>query len=131
MIKTAHAIEFRGWIACRRDGEGPLGLILIGATVDQPGEVAQLAFSAPAPMDFPEALEDARVERTGDKSYRITSGSKEWNVDGVAHLHREIGKAFYQAIPPCVVPPRKRLFWWLALRAAANPWLQRWLFRRR
>jgi len=138
MIKTPtsitgwpQTIQFRGWIACRRDGEGPLGLILIGATVDQPGEVAYLAFSAPAPADFPDALEDVRVERIGEASYRIISRSKEWSIEGVAHLHREVGKAFYQAIPPRAVPWPKRLFWQLALRAAANSWLQRLLFRPR
>jgi hypothetical protein len=125
------AIQFRGWVACRRDGEGPLGLVLIGATVDQPREVAHLAFSAVAPADMPEALEDARVERIDERAYRVVSGPSEWIIEGVAHLHREVGKAFYEAIPPRGVPWRKKLFWWLALRAAANLRLQRWLFRQR
>ena len=124
-------IQFRGWVACRRDGEGPLGLILIGATANRPAEVAQLAFSAPAPANFPEALENPRVERSDAGRYRIVSGSTEWTIEGVAHLHREVGKAFYQAIPPRAVPWSKRLLWWLALRAAANSWLQRWFFRPR
>jgi len=130
MIRTA-PVQFRGWIACRQDGEGPLGLILIGATADRPGEVARLAFAAPAPAGFPEALEAPRIEQLAQRHYRIVSGSREWTVDGVAHLHREVGKAFSAAVPPRRVPWRKRLFWWLALRAAANPRLQRWLFRPR
>jgi hypothetical protein len=137
MIKTPPAtapapiIQFRGWTACRRDGEGPLGLILIGATVDQPGEVAHLAFSASPPADFPDALEDAVIEQMGAKRYRIVSGSREWMIEGAAHLHREVGKAFYNAIPPRTVRWHKRLFWSLALRAAARPMLQRLLFRGR
>ena len=128
MINTAF-VQFRGRIDCRHDGEGPLGLILIGETNDPPGEVAHLAFSARAPVGLPAALEDARVERLDERRYRIASGSKNWIVEGVAHLHREVGETFALAIPPRAVPWRKRLFWWLALRAAANRWLQRLLFR--
>jgi hypothetical protein len=137
MIKTSppapgwpQTIQFRGWIACRRDGEGPLGLMLIGATADQPGEVARLAFSAPAPADLPDALEDARVERLDERRYRIASGPRAWLIEGVAHMHREVGKAFMLAVPPRPVPWHKRLFWGIALRAAANRLLQRLLFRR-
>ena len=130
MIKTPAPIQFRGWIACRRDGEGPLGLILIGATTDQPGEVAQLAFSATAPADFPDALEDARVEQLDARRYRIVSGSKEWSIDGVMHLHREVGKAFFKVLPPRAVPWQKRLFWRMALALAANRFVQRVFFRK-
>jgi|GEM_PF-538475 len=130
MIKTVPPIQFRGWIACRRDGEGPLGLILIGATVDQPGEVAQLAFSAQPPPDFPDALEDACVEELADRRYRIVSGAREWTIEGAMHLHREVGKAFCKALPPRAVPLRKRLFWWLALRLAGSSVVQRVIFRK-
>lgn len=124
MIATP-PVQFRGWTACRRDGEGPLGLIIIGVTVEQPDEVAQLAFSAAAPADIPDALEDVRVERLGDRQYRIVAGSKEWIVNGIAHMHREVDKAFAAAIPRRAVPWRKRMFWWLALRLAANRFAQR------
>src|SRR5688572_19675436 len=126
-VVSPPTIQFRGWISCRRDGEGPLGLILIGATVDRPGEVAHLAFSARAPGDFPDALEDARVERMDARRYLIASGARQWTIDGVAHLHREIGRAFYAAVPPRSVPWRKRLFWRVALALAAHPVGQRLL----
>jgi hypothetical protein len=130
MIKAVSPIQFRGWAACRRDGEGPLGLIFIGATVDQPGEVVQLAFSSPAPVDFPDALEDARVEPLAAQRYRIVSGAREWVIQGAMHLHREVGKAFCMALPPRRAPWRKRLFWWLALRLAASSMVQQIFFRK-
>jgi hypothetical protein len=128
MVTTAF-VQFRGRIVCRHDVEGPLGLILIGETTDPPGEVAHLAFSARAPAGLPDALENARVDRLDERRYRIASGSNDWIVEGVAHLHREVGEAFALAIPTRAVPWRKRLFWWLALRAAAHRWFQRLLFK--
>jgi hypothetical protein len=130
-IAWPSTIQFRGWVICRREEGSPLGLVLIGATLDQLGEVAHLAFSASAPADFPETLEDARVEQLDSRIYRIASGSRSWIIQGVAHLHREVGKTFHQALPPRAVPWHKRLFWWVALRAAGNSMLQRMLFRSR
>lgn len=130
MMKTdPRPVRFRGWIACRRDGEGPLGLILIGATVDRPGEVVQMAFSAQAPEDLPDALEDASVERLDERRYLLASGTRQWFIDGVAHLHREVGAVFYQAIPPRPVPWRKRVFWRLALALASSRLVRRLFFR--
>ena len=111
-------IRFRGWVSCRRDGEGPLGLILVGRTMDRPDEVVHLAFSSRAPGDLPDALEDAIVERVGERRWRVASGGREWLLEGAAHLHREIAGAFYRAIPPRAVPWRKRIFWQVVLKLA-------------
>jgi hypothetical protein len=111
-------IRFSGWICCRRDGEGPLGLILVGRTVDHPEEVVHFAFSCRAPQDLPDALEDATVERLDERRWRIASGGREWLLDCAGHLHREIAGAFYRAIPPRAVPWRKRLFWRVVLKLA-------------
>jgi hypothetical protein len=110
--------RFRGWISCRRDGDGPLGLILVGRTVDRPDEIVHYAFSCPAPADMPEALEDAVVEQLGERRYRIASGEREWVLEAPGHLHREIATAFYRAIPPRDVPLRKRVFWQVVLKLA-------------
>jgi hypothetical protein len=117
-MNAAAPIRFRGWTSCRRDGEGPLGLILVGSTVDRPDEVVHFAFSCRAPTDLPDALEDATVERLGERRWRIVSGTREWLLDGAAHLHREIAGAFYRAIPPRAVPWRKRIFWKVVLKLA-------------
>lgn len=124
-------IEFKGWVSCRLDGEGPLGLILIGSPNDRPGEVMQLAFAGPAPQGLPETLKDVRVEPLDADRYRIVSDSAQWTVAGVAHLHREVGKVFYEAVPARAVPWRKRIFWRAALRIASSPVAQRLLFRLR
>lgn len=110
--------RFRGWISCRRDGCGPLGLTLVGQTVDRPEEVVHYAFSCPAPLDMPEALEDVVVERLDERRYRITSGDRAWILEAAGHLHREIAGAFYRAIPPRDVPWRKRVFWNVVLKLA-------------
>jgi hypothetical protein len=125
-------IHFRGWISCRRDGEGPLGLILVGrASQHRREEAVQIAFSCPAPLDMPEALEDARVELLGDGRHRLTSGDKSWTLAGPVHVHREVAAAFYKAIPPRPVPWRKRLFWRVMLGLAHNPLGRKLLLRRR
>src|SRR5437762_14278198 len=61
--------SLRGPVSCRR-GAAPLGLTLVGETSEHPGERTELAFSAAAPADFPEALEGAVIERVGTHQYR-------------------------------------------------------------
>ncbi len=130
--EAPRTIHFRGGMACRRDGEGPLGLILVGrATQHRREEAVQIAFSSPAPVDMPEALEDARLEFLGDHRYRLTSGDKSWTLDGAIHVHREVAGAFYKAIPPRPVPWRKRLFWRVMLGLASNPLTRKLLLRGR
>ncbi len=123
--------RFRGWISCRRDGEGPLGLILVGRTEDRPDEAVQMAFACAAPVDMPEALEDARVERLGPAEYRVTSGDRSWTLQAPAHVHREVSGLFYRALPPRPVPWRKRLFWRVLLGLASRPLGRRLLLRGR
>jgi hypothetical protein len=131
----SRSIQFRGWISCRRDGEGPLGLILVGR-VSQNGqsesdqdEAVQVAFTSPAPPDLPEALEDARLDFLGGNQHRLTSGGRSWALNGAAHVHREVASAFYKALPPRPVPLKKRLFWRVMLGLASNPLSRRLLLR--
>jgi hypothetical protein len=126
---AAGRVQFLGWISCRRDGEGPLGLILVGRTRERPEEAVQMAFACPAPADLPDALEDASVEQLGSRQYRLTSGDRSWTLDGIAHVHREVATAFYKALPPRPVPLQKRLFWRVLLGLATNP-VGRWLLLR-
>lgn len=113
-------IRLRGRISCRRDGEGPLGLILAGGTVDSPDGAVQLAFACRAPADMPATLDDVTVEKLGERQYRISSGGRVWALPAIAHVHREIAGAFYKALPPRPVPWRKRLFWRVMLLLAAH-----------
>ena len=99
---------FRGPVSCRCAPDIP-GLTLSGDTAEAPGEATALAFSAAAPVQFPETLQDARVERLGPGRYRISSAAREWLIEAPAvHLHREIAAPFYRAIPPRRAPWRGR-----------------------
>src|SRR5438105_5492846 len=81
--------SLRGPVSCRR-GAAPLGLTLSGETAEHPGERTELAFSAAAPADFPEALEGAVIERVGTHQYRIASAPREWLIEATAvHVRSE------------------------------------------
>jgi len=112
--------SFRGPVSCRSVAGVP-GLTLSGDTAEAPGEPTAVAFSAAAPAEFPDTLEDVRVERLAPGRYRISSAPREWLIDAAAvHVHREIANEFYHAIPPRPAPWRKRLFWRLVLALAAS-----------
>lgn len=120
MDEARRIARFRGGVSCRRD-DGPLGLTLIGRTIDRSDEVASLAFAGAAPEDLPEALEDATVEQIDAGRYRIWSGKREWIFPARSvHLHREVSTTFYRAIAPRLVPWSKRLFWRIVLAMAAS-----------
>jgi hypothetical protein len=125
-------LRFRGRTSCRRDGEGPLGLLLVGRiTQDREEEDVEVAFSCPAPSDLPAELEDAKLELVAGNRHRLTSGERSWSLQGPVHVHREISPVFYKALPPRPVPIRKRLFWRVMLTLAANPVARRLLLRGR
>jgi hypothetical protein len=120
-------VQFSGKIECRRDGCGPLGLILCGHTAQRPQELVHLSFAGAAPEDFPQTLDDATVTRTGAESYCITSGTRSWTVNArAAHLHREVAREFYRAVPLQSTRWTQRLFWRIVLALAATS-AGRWL----
>ena len=73
-------VAFSGGVSCRRDERGPLGVTLVGRTVDHPDELAVVSFSGAAPDCLPEALEDARVDRLSPDTWRIASLQREWLI---------------------------------------------------
>ena len=112
-------LAFSGTVNCER-GAGPLGLTLRGAA-GAAGEAHTLAFSGRAPADLPQTLVAPRVEVLGEGSYRILSGERVWPLAACAvHLSREVAVPFYRALPPRVVPLRKRLFWRTVLALAGS-----------
>lgn len=120
MDEAKRIVRFRGGVSCRRD-DGPLGLTLIGRTVERADEIATLAFVCTPPAGLPEALEDATVELLAPGQYRIWSGQREWVFAARSvHLHREVSASFYRAIAPRLVPWNKRLFWRIVLSMAAS-----------
>lgn len=113
-------VSFSGPVSCRRSS-GPLGLTLSGATGEHPGDLTTCAFAAPAPAQFPAALEGAQVQDQGGGQYRITSSAGAWLVSARSvHVHRAAGAEFYRALAPRRVPSKKRLFWRLVLALAAS-----------
>src|SRR5205807_1789291 len=106
-----------------KNAAGRIAMVRVSLTprVAFPGERTELAFSAAAPADFPEALEGAVIERVGTHQYRIASAPREWLIEATAvHVHRDIAVPFYRAIPPRRVPLAKRIFWRVVLALAAT-----------
>lgn len=103
-------VQFTGAVSCTRTPHGPLGLTLTGRTVDRPGEEAQLAFAGAAPADLPGHLDGAVIERSGPGRYRIACGTRSWTVAARSlHLHRDVAREFYRAIPPRPAPLLRRV----------------------
>jgi hypothetical protein len=113
-------VRFSGTVSCQR-GAAPLGLTLSGRTGAAPGEPTTLAFSGAAAAQLPVTLTDALVERLEGRRYRISSAQQAWEVEASAlHLHIEVARPFYAALPPRRVPLAKRLLWTAVLRLAAS-----------
>ena len=110
---------FRGRVTCSRT---PHALILAGPAADAGEERLILTLAtagSPGSPDLPECLADAAVLRLEGQRYRIDSGSREWVLDvSAVHVHRDVGSAFYRAVPPRRAPLRKRLFWRAVLALA-------------
>ncbi|MGH8133737.1 MAG: hypothetical protein ACRETG_03310 [Steroidobacteraceae bacterium] len=112
---------FRGVVSCRREPHGPLGLTLTGRTDERPEEPVTVSFAGSPPADLPAALHDAIVEHCGTGEYRIASASRTWLIGASSvHLHRDVGAAFYRAIPPRAVPRARRLFFTVVLGMAGT-----------
>jgi hypothetical protein len=80
-----------------------------------------LSLAGAGPADFPQTLENAAVFRASEESYCITSGARSWTVSArAAHLHREVAREFYQALPAQPVSWTQRLFWRIVLALAAT-----------
>jgi hypothetical protein len=120
-------VQFRGRVYCRRDGCGPLGLILSGKTAHHPRELVHLSFAGAAPEDLPQSLDDVAVARVGEERFSITSGARSWTLSArAAHLHREVAREFYQAVPAQPIRWTQRLFWRIVFVLAATS-AGRWL----
>ncbi len=109
---------FRGPVVCRR----AVGtLTLSGCAADRADEGRKLTFASARPAELPESLSAATVSALDERHWRIASGSREWIVEATSlHVHRDIGKAFYRAIPPRPTPLAKRLLWRAVMALAGS-----------
>jgi hypothetical protein len=115
---AAGVAAFRGAVRCRREPAGPLEVTLEGSDAGGPLTVA---FSGASDPGLPDALGEAVVEQVGPKRYRIAAGGREWLIEAAAvHVHRDVARVFYQALPPRPAPAVRRLVFRLALRLAGS-----------
>jgi len=93
----------------------------MGCATDSGDDILIVTFTAAVVPDLPDSL-SAAVIRVGDeRRYRITSGARDWLVEATSvHVHRDIGREFYRAIPPRPVPLKKRFFWRVVLALAGT-----------
>ena len=109
---------FGGPVTCHRSSSA---LTLTGADADSQDERLILTFIAPSLPDIPPTLTDPAVLALDEHRYRITALSRDWTFEATSvHVHRDVGKAFYRAIPPRSAPLKKRLFWRAVLALAAT-----------
>jgi hypothetical protein len=118
---AARVAAFRGAVSCMSAPGAVLGLTLRGFTAERPGEPLTLAFAGAAPGDLPQRLEDALIERSGAGQFRIVTAAHTWTVRAAGvHLHRDVGAAFYGAVPPRPAPRLRRAFLHAVLWLAAS-----------
>jgi|SRR5579864_510026 len=117
---AAPVAEFRGKVRILRTPQARL-VTLIGASAAPPGEEIQLAFAGAAAPDLPEVLEDVRVVRMGPGTFDVLSGAESFRIEARSvHVHLDIGREFYRAIPGRPVPLVRRLLLSAALLLARS-----------
>lgn len=116
-------MQFRGPVSCRREPFGPPAITLTGRTAQYPDETlaATLTLAGAAPADLPETLADARILRSAAGDYGIGAGTRDWPLAARGlHLHRDVGAAFYRALPPRPAPRLRRWYLTAVLRLVAS-----------
>jgi hypothetical protein len=127
MIRFTGAVK---WVA----GPGIAGVTLLGRILEAdgsstPAELSLLCGDAP---QLPRALPDLVFEAlAAPEEVLLRSGAHSWRLRCATwQLHRDVGTAFYAAIPPRRTPWTRRLTWRVLLGVAASP-PGRWLLSRR
>lgn len=117
----APVAAFRGPVTCRRTANL---LTLIGAAADSADDRLILTFVSPSMAevpDLPDSLAAATVRAVDEHHYRIADASGELIVEVTSlHVHRDIGRVFYRAIPPRPAPLGRRIFWRVVLALAGT-----------
>lgn len=109
---------FGGQVNCVRK---PDSLTLTGAAAGSEDERLIVTFINPTRTATPDCLAAAEVRALDEHHYRIITSARSWDIEAASvHVHRDIGSAFYRAIPPRPVPLKKRLFWRIVLALAGT-----------
>ena len=122
MTDTASPVSplavLHGPVSCRRLRNA---LTLTGAAADPGGGVLIVTLITSTIPDMPESMAAASISALDGQQYRIASGARDWIVAATtAHVHRDIGDAFYRAIRPRAAPLSKRIFWRIVLALAST-----------
>lgn len=109
---------FGGPVSCRRTAAA---LTLSGSAADSADDRLIVTLIRPSAPELPDTLVAVSVRAIDERHYRISSASGDWIVAATSlHLHRDIGRAFYRAVPPRPVPLAKRFFWRVVLALAGT-----------
>jgi hypothetical protein len=121
------------WVA----GPGAAGVTLLGQLAHTEGHAlgqagaAQLSLMCSETPRLPATLMDATVEALAAPDVVLQSGAQVWHLRcSTWQLHRDVGAAFYAAIPPRATPWTRRLGWRVLLGIAGTA-PGRWLLSRR
>ncbi len=132
MTAPSNLLRFAGaanWVA----GPGPGGVTLLGRIMEADGSTtpAQLSLIGAQLQQLPQAMPDLTFETVDSQEILLRSGTREWRSACITwQLHRDVGAAFYTAIPPRRAPLGRRLTWRVLLGIAATAPGQ-WLLSRR
>jgi len=109
---------FHGPVSCLRARNA---LTLTGAAADPRDGILIVTLTTSGIPDVPESMAAASISALDGQHYRIASGARDWIVAATAaHIHRDIGDAFYRAIPRRAAPLSKRIFWRIVLALAGT-----------
>ncbi|MFO1428126.1 MAG: hypothetical protein U1F11_14370 [Steroidobacteraceae bacterium] len=134
-MKGALVAEFAGPVQCRREQE-PASLVLAGverirgklagekhADAERTGGAPlELRFMAPEPDTLPAIVSDIDVYAIEPGEWKLRAHGGAWTVRArTLQAHRDVGAAFYAALPPPRVPWSARAGWSLLLSLARVP----------
>jgi hypothetical protein len=135
-LNTPHIFRFAGpvkWVA----GPGPAAVTLLGLLTQTAGDTgraasaAQLSLMCSERPALPDVLMDVTVEVLALSEVVLHSGAQVWHLRcSTWQLHRDVGAAFYAAVPPRATPWTRR-FGWRVLLGIAGTGPGRWFLARR
>ncbi len=122
MNAPAQILQFKGAVKWA-SGPGSAGITLLGKITESDGQftAAQLSLLCSEPLTLPANLTDVSVDLRANGEVQLRSGASEWRVHcNTWQLHRDVGAAFFAAVPPRPTPWTRRVSWRVLLGVAAT-----------